>query len=264
MRRLKLLSFTLFVMIISAPVLSAGDGGQTLHVSDRWENCSFVLDPSLTQDAWHQFAHEAGLVSYFRPMTSAKPMGVKHFEIALINMTSPIEEADPAWHDTFVHPDSAHWLFEGDAMGFPLILARVGITDKIDGGLAWIYNPGTNYGYWGGQIQYNLLNDPENGIAAAVRASTVFLYGPSDLNMGIYGLDAIVSKDMNWFSPYAGVSTYLARAHETTTKVDLDDESIFGVQAMIGVAAKISLLRIGAEINFAEITTTSILIGVGF
>jgi len=44
-----------------------------LHVNPRWEECSFQLDPSLTQAAWHQFTQEAGLVSYFRPLAAARP-----------------------------------------------------------------------------------------------------------------------------------------------------------------------------------------------
>ena len=51
-----------------------GGGGPDveLHVNDRWDECSFVLDPSLTPAAWHQFAREGGLAIYFRSMSSAK------------------------------------------------------------------------------------------------------------------------------------------------------------------------------------------------
>ena len=75
-----------------------------------------TIDASLTQHAWHQFASEVGVVMYFRPMTSAKPLGRRNVEFALLNTGSRIDDADAAWNDTFSHPDSAHWLFEGDAL----------------------------------------------------------------------------------------------------------------------------------------------------
>ena len=79
-----------------------------LHVNPRWKECSFQLDPSLTQAAWHQFTREAGLVAYFRPLIDAKPMGAKHFELSLLNWQTGIDPKQSAWNDRFVHPDSTH------------------------------------------------------------------------------------------------------------------------------------------------------------
>ena len=62
------------------------------------------------------------------------------------------------------------------------------------GGQVRIYftkNPNANYGIYGGQVQYNLKNDLENGMAAAIRASFARLFGPEDLNVGVYGIDLI-------------------------------------------------------------------------
>lgn len=259
-----LISLMLLIIIIATPSLYAGDGGQVLHTNDQWSNCSFVLDPSLTQEAWHKFTREAGLVVYYRPMASAKPMGEGNIELVITNTSTPIDDSDPAWNDTFSHPDSVHWLFEGDVLGFPGMAVRAGITDKIDGGLYFTKNPGTNYGFYGAQLQYSLINNLENGLAAAVRASFVQLFGPEDLNQGVYGLDLLVSRDINRFSPYAGISTYLARAQATTSKVNLDDENIIGMQGMIGVTTNVAFLRIGAEMNFAEVNTSSLLLGYDF
>lgn len=90
------------------------------------------------------------------------------------------------------------------------------------------------------------------------------MFGPEDLNQSVLGLDVLASKDYSRFSPYVGVSGYLARAQETTTKVDLDDESVFGLQAMVGTSMNISVLRIGAEFNLADVTGYSLKIGYPF
>ena len=261
--------FSLAVALAFFGSTSYGDGGGkrrnvNLHVNDRWDECSFELDPALTQKAWHQFTREAGLVVYFRPLNSAKPLGVKNLELSLLNWATTIDDADDAWNDTFVHPDSTHWLFDGNALQFPGLMFRVGVTDQIDIGTYFTQNIPANYGFYGGQVQYNFLNDSEKNLAAAARFNFTALFGPEDLNQSVWGLDVLASKDLSRFSPYVGVSGYLARAQETTTKVDLDDESVFGLQAMVGTSMNISVLRIGAEFNLADVTGYSLKIGYPF
>jgi hypothetical protein len=162
------------------------------------------------------------------------------------------------------HPIPPHWLFDGDALLIPGLMARVGVTDRMDIGAYFTKTTSANYGFFGGQIQYNLLNDSERGLSAAGRVSVNTLYGPEDMKASTYGLEFLASKDIWRFSPYAGVSGYLAHGRETTSKVDLEDESVFGVQAMTGIVATVSVLRLGAELNFAEVPGYSMKIAVGF
>lgn len=236
---------------------------QHLHTNRRWKECAIVLDPGLTQAAWGQFVSEIGLVTYFRPLASAKPLGRKNFEIGLLNGGTRIDDADPAWNDTFSHPDSTHWLFEGDALYIPGVVARVGVTDKVDVGAYYTRNFNANYGFAGGQVQYSLLDDAERNVAAAGRVSVVRLFGPEDMKATTYGLDFVVSREYSRFSPYAGVSGYLAHARETTSKVDLDAETAVGVQATVGVTARVSVLRLGAEFNLAKVPGVAMKVAVG-
>ena len=258
------ISTAIFIALFGSALLA-----QDLHVfneeqSDRWSECSFILDPSLTQEAWHQFAREAGLVAYFPPLSSAKPLGAKSFELALLDWGTMIDDADAAWNDTFSHPDSTHYVFDGPALLFPGLMFRAGITDRVDIGTYFTKNPNANYGFFGGQVQYNFFDDPEENLAAAVRLNYSSLFGPKDLNQSVVGIDVLASKDYSRFSPYAGVSGYLARAQETTSKVDLEDENVFGLQAMAGATADVSVLRIGAEMNLAKVPGFSLKIGVPF
>lgn len=241
-----------------------------LHVNPRWKECSFQLDPSLTQDAWHDFTREAGLVAYFRPLTDAKPMGAWNFEVSVLQWATGIDDTKPAWNDTFVHPDSVHWLTESPRLAFPGLTARVGITDKLDVGVYLTKSPGANYGFWGGQLQYNLVNNLEKKWAASARVSFVSMYGPDDLKLNVYGVDFITSKEFRLFadwasiSPYVGVSSYLSASHETTSAVELKNENVFGGQGMIGAVAKLSIARLGVEYNFAKVNTLSFKVGVSF
>jgi hypothetical protein len=248
-----------FALPIGAAPLQA----QVLHVNHHWDECAIVIDPALTQASWHQFVKEVGLVTYFRPLASARPLGRGSFELGLLEWGNRIDPATDAWNDTFSHPDATHWLFEGDALLIPGLMVRAGLTDRIDVGAYYTKALGANYGFFGGQLQYSFLNDTERSLGVAGRISAVRLYGPEDLEASTYGLDVVASKDISRFSPYIGVATYLSRGHETTDKVDLEDENVVGVQATVGVAVRLWALRLGAEAHLAEVTGYSFKVAFG-
>ncbi len=241
-----------------------------LHVSTKWKDCSFQLDPSLTQDAWRQFTREAGLVSYFRPLADASSIGVGNYEFSLLQWETEFDDTKPAWNDTFVHPDSMHWLKDGERLPMPGFIFRTGIAKNIDGGIYFSKNPNANYGLWGGMVQYAFLNDNEFKWDAAARLNFNSLFGPEDVDLSIVGLDLLASKDFQLYSDwlslsgYAGLSFYFASSHEKSNVVDLTDENVFGSRGFIGAITKISLGRIAFEYNFAAVNSISIKLGVEF
>jgi prepilin-type processing-associated H-X9-DG protein len=261
---------TLWLLSHAAALAQEESKNIKLHVNPRWKQCSFHLDPSLTQEAWHEFTEEAGLVAYFRPLVGARPMGTGNYELSILSWQTGIDDAKSAWNDTFVHPDSMHWLLEGDRLAFPGLMFRAGISERFDVGAYWTKNPGANYGFWGGHVQYAVVDAPETGWAGATRASVVSLYGPDDFSFVIVGMDFLASRHIAVFSgsasltPYAGVSGYAANSHETTSAVDLRDEHVLGMQASIGTEAQISIVKIAAEYSFAKVHSLSFKLGVGF
>jgi len=261
-------NIAIFCLTLLASIHSTSAQHAHLHVDSKWDECSFQLDPSLTQSEWHQFAAEAGNVVYFRPLTDAKPMEPGKFELSILQWNTKIDETDGAWNNTFVHPDSSHWLIDGPELPFPGLTFRAGITNKIDAGIYWSERPGANYGVFGAQVQYNFLNDTSRKITASTRINFSTLYGPDDLNLNVYGVDLIASKEFkihyNWLSlaPYATASPFLSHAHEKTDAVDLNDENLFGMQGAVGAVRKISVVRIGVEYNFARVNTFSYKLGV--
>ena len=245
---------------------AAQSGRPTLHVNTRWKQCSFQLDPSLTQAAWHKFTEEAGLVVYFRPLADARPIGRAKFELSVLQWETGIDGASSAWNDTFVHPDSAHWLFEGSRLKFPGALLRVGITDRTDVGVYFAKNFDANYGFYGGQLQRNLVDAGE--WAASARASFVSLFGPADLDFIVYGADLLASRRIGLtrrvaMSPYVGLSTYLASSHEKSAIVTLSNERVLGAHASVGTTLELSKARLTVEYGFARVRSVSFKVGVG-
>ena len=268
MNTLKLTAtLTLAVALVQSPA-AAQDGRPKLHVSTRWKECSLQLDPSLTQAAWHQFTQEAGLVAYFRPLADARPMGRGHYELSVLQWRTGIHDSDAAWNDTFVHPDSTHWLTEGSGLSFPGLALRAGITRSTDVGVYLTKNFKANYGFYGAQVQQSLVPAGTSDWGVAARASFTSLYGPSDLGLTVYGADLLASRTLvvsRWatVSPYAGVSSYLSAAHEKAPTVALRDERVAGAQGMVGAAVQLWGARLGVEYNVARVNSFSMKVGVG-
>ena len=239
-----------------------------LHINSRWDECSIQLNAALTQKAWRQFTQEGGLVSYFRPLTDAKPMGKGKFEVSILQWKTGIDDSDAAWNDTFVHPDSTHWLFEGSGLEFPGLMVRTGVSNKTDIGIYATKNPNANYGFYGAQIQQNLIGGENSSWDAATRLSFTSLFGPDDVNLTVFGWDLIASKEIpitSWaaVSPYVGVSSYFSMSKELSPVVDLDNEYVGGSQAMAGAVLQISGARLGIEYNAAKVNSLSMKVGFG-
>jgi hypothetical protein len=243
-------------------------GRPHLHANGKWDECSIQLSSTLTQRAWRQFTQEAGLVAYFRPLADAEPLGRGRFEVSVVQWETAIDDSDEAWNDTFVHPDSAHYLFEGSGLKFPGLMVRAGISAGTDVGLYVTKNPNANYGFVGGQVQRRLAGGEDRPWDAAARVSFVTLYGPDDVDLTVYGMDLVASRKLalaRWaeVSPYVGVSGYLSTSHEKTAAVALDDERVGGGQAMAGAVVQVWKARVAAEYNAARVRTVSLKVGFG-
>jgi len=268
-RRNLIIATVAITALFHSPVAAQSHSHPSLHVNPRWKECSFQLDPSLTQSAWKQFTEEAGLVVYFRSLTDARPIGKGNFEISMLQWKTGIDDHDAAWNDTFVHPDSTHWLFEGSGLQFPGLTARAGLTNNTDVGIYFTKNPNANYGFYGAQVQRSLVGGRTSDWAASARVSFVSMYGPEDVDFAVAGADLLASRTLavsRWVSvsPYAGVSTYLSRSHEKSTVVNLDDESALGAQGLVGAAVQITKAQLGVEYSIAKVPTFSLKIGIGW
>jgi len=255
--------------LVPAGAAAQNQHNVTLHVSDRWKECAIQLDPALTQKAWRQFVEEGGRLIYFRPLTDARPMGRGNWEISVLRWQTGIDDTDPAWNDTFVHPHATHWLYEGSGLAFPGLTARVGVSSRIDLGAYFSKNVRSNYGVAGAQMQVAIIRDPASPWGAAARLSLVSLFGPADVNLASVGLDLLGSRRLDIVrrvsvTPYVGWSSIASGGRERTDAVNLESELVASSQAMVGAVLEIAMFRIGAEFTTGKASTSSIKLGVAF
>jgi hypothetical protein len=232
------------------------------RIDPNVKTCSMVIDPSLTQAQWHTFTEEVGAILSFKSMASARPLGKRRFKIAIDDAFSPVDQRDPAWINTFTHPDEDCPL--GDVITVPTIRASMGVSDNMDVGVYWTTAPGSNYGGVGGEFKYAFLQESEKLPAAAVRTSVSMLTGVPDFDLNVYSVDLVASKTIAMLTPYVGFKESLAIGTETTSKVDLGRESLSIPQGYAGVACSIWMLNLAAEYNVSTVNTFALALGCNF
>lgn len=226
------------------------------------KSCSMVIDPSLTQAQWKTFVRQVSAISSFKSMGSAEPLGAMKFTLGIDRSYSPVDQHDPAWINTFVHPDADCPL--GDAVSVPALRARMGVTDDLDIGGYWTHAPNANYGMVGGEAKYRLSEDREVVPAIAVRGSFIILTGVSDFDLNVYSLEALASKRVAMFTPYAGLRGNLAVGTVTTSKVHLDRETALQAQGYAGLSYSVWIINLSAEYNVSDVNTLAMLVGLTF
>jgi hypothetical protein len=232
------------------------------RIDPNVKDCSMVIDPSLTQAQWKTFVQQVGPLASFKSLASAEPLGTMNFNVGIDFGRTPVDQRNPAWINTFTHPDADCPL--GDAIAFPTIRARMGVSDKMDIGAYWITSPEANYGMVGGEVKYQVSKESETLPATAVRGSVTFLTGVSDFDVNVYGIDLLASKKIAVFTPYVGFRGSLAVGIETTPKVNLDKESLFFAQGYAGVSCSIWKFSLAAEYNVSHVNTFALAVGVNF
>jgi len=252
---------TSLVLFLFVSVSHAQSGGSDVywHIDPSVKSCSMVIDSSLTQDQWHQFTEESGAIMSFKSLSSARTLGKMNFKIAIDYGSTPVDQHDLAWINTFTHPDEDCPL--GDAIKIPTIRASMGVTDNMDVGGFWTTAPGANYGCVGAEFKYAFLQESKKSPAAAVRASVSMLTGVPDFNVSIYSIDLMASKRIAMITPYAGVRQSLIVGTETTSKVDLDQERLSLTQGYAGVAYSLWVISLTAEYNVSSVNTFALAIG---
>ena len=256
-------SALVFLSIFLSTSYAQGDGSDVYwHIEPSVKECSIELNPSLTQEQFKKFTKQSALLTTFRALSSAEPLGSMNFSFGIDYSYTPVDQRDPAWINTFTHPDEDCPL--GDAVVMPTLRGRLGISDNVDIGAYFTKAPEANYGFLAGEIKYAVLQESEKVPAVAIRPTFVTLLGVDDMDLNVYGVDFSASKKFGMFTPYLGIREILAVGTETTSKVDLDRESVWATQGIIGVTFSISRFNFAAEYNIAEVSTFAITTGFNF
>ncbi len=127
---------TFFLFVFASTSHAQGNGSDIYwHIDPGVKSCSMIIDPSLTQAQWKTFVKQVGAIVSFKSLASAEPLGTMNFSVGIDRSSTPVDQRNPAWINTFAHPDADCPL--GDAVIIPTIRARMGVSENMDIGASW-------------------------------------------------------------------------------------------------------------------------------
>jgi len=267
MRPLSIVISTLGLVAILAPAPASaqqpGTGRPTLHVSDAYRSCFFDLHPELTKDEFKEFAAELGSVLRFRQLGDTTTLGKGNVDISVQFTSTPVGDAKGAWNNTMSHPAADHWL--GESISLPRIVARFGVSDRVDVGAWGGLSPGSNYGLVGADTKIALVRQgADRPVSVSIRPSITSLLGPSEVWAGNASIDVSVSRALGALSPYAGVATTASLAVERAEDVDLDPATAAGSLAYAGLSYRWRAFVLSAEVEKGTLVSYAFRIGTRF
>lgn len=188
---------------------------------------------SLTQDEFSSLTRELGAAFSYKGVTPATPLGVLGVDVGIevtdtrIDNSGVFGRAGAGSVSEIVVP-KVH-VYKGLPGGFD-IGAFVGGASQVSATL------------FGADLRYAILDDSLTRPAIAVRAAGTWATGLGDLKVWTGSLDAMISKRLALFTPYAGGG--MVRTHAGVDHSALSDETRNRGRAFVGA----NLNLIGANL----------------
>ena len=206
-----------------------------------------VLHSQLTQEQFKQFAEEIGSALRFRQLAAPTPLGRGNAEIG-------VQFASTSFDDS-----------KGVSMAFPKMVARFGVSDRVDVGAWGGVNADSNYGLAGVDTTIALLTQDTGGLVnLSIRPSLTSLVGPSDVWAANASVDVALSRAIGAFSPYVGAATTGSVAIERLDNLNLDPATAEGSLAYAGLAYRWRALTAAAEVERGADVSYAFRVGTRF
>ena len=259
-------TFGFLATVTAAPASAQSYTGVPLHVNPdypAYKRCFFDLHPELTKEQFDEFAGEVGTILRFRQLGDTPTLGKGRFDVGLQYTMTPIDDQKGAWNNTFSHPNADHPL--GDSIAIPRIVARYGVSDRVDVGGWGSKAPGANYGVAGFDTKVALVRqDAKHPVSVSIRPSIGALVGPSELLASSVSVDVSVGRTFGAWSTHVGLAATTAVAIETSNEVDLGTATGGDAAAFAGVSYGWRRLRFSVEVEKGDLFSYGFRVGTRF
>jgi len=210
-----------------------------------------------TQTDFEKFSTELGLALSYYALEPAETLGggaLPHFDIGVAATSVNIDS------------NASYWSQISDlssALLVPRLHARVGLPFiAIDIGAMYSSVSSTNAKLTGAEVKWAFLKGSTVSPAIALRGAYTKLSGVDELDMSTQSLDIAISKGFAMFTPYAGIGKVWIESTDPTAtlaKVDTSETKSF-----VGLKFNLLLLKFVAEADFAEVSSYSLAMNIGF
>lgn len=215
----------------------------------------FGDETELINQNFGDIVREAGIITAYRGIAPAEPLGILGFDIGV--------EA------SFVDIESSTWEPVIDAgnsdppsvMPVPRIHVRKGLPFNVDVGASYSSVPDSNIEVLGAEVQWALLEGTVATPALSMRGHYSTLEGVDDLDVETYGVDALVSKGFTMLTPYAGVGILEIDGKYTgddaILQTTLEDQSKTETRYFGGMQISLAMLALTVEAEYSDIPVYS-------
>jgi hypothetical protein len=212
------------------------------------------------QSEFHDLTEELGIALAYRPLAPAEPLGLLGFDVGLEVTTVNINGDSSYWTEVMGDPLSQPTA--PSPLAFPRLHLQKGLPFGIDVGFVYAEIPSSNVGLYGGELKWAILKGSLATPAVALRGTYTTLTGVDTLDLSTYGADLSISKGIGPLTPYAGIGRVWINSRSSVA--GLNDESISTSHYFVGTKLTFLLLSLAVEVDFAEVPSYGLRVGLGF
>jgi hypothetical protein len=189
---------------------------------------------SLTQDEFGQLVRDLGAAFSYKGLQPATPLGGLGFDLGVEVSDTRVENGEVMQRAGGGSSDIV----------VPKIHFTKGLPARFDIGAFVGGATSVNATVLGAELRYAFLDDTLTTPAVAVRLAGTHTSGMGDLRLYTASVDAMISKRLAVFTPYAGLGSVRVSASPKNT--DLSDETVTRGRGFVGAQFNV----IGANLAF--------------
>ncbi len=249
----KIVFMMLMVWGISVPAWGGGNDVKLKYFSKLEDKA---------QEAFKDLSRDLGLGLNLIPLAPAEPLGLKGIDIGIEVSLLDIDQKVPYWVYAVNDQEPPSYL------AIPKLHVQKGLPFRLDLGAIYAGVPTSNIQLIGAELKWAFIKGSVTMPALALRGSYTKLLGVKQLNFQTQGLDLSISKGFLVLTPYGGIGGVFiqSEAKELPPPSDLlslDKENISLFKWYLGLRLSLALVKLTAEVDFAEINSYNLKLSVG-
>jgi hypothetical protein len=190
----------------------------------------------LSQADFLKLSEDLGAVAAYKGVTPATPLGITGFDVGIEIAASKLQ-------------NSAVFQAAGGGSSSTLYVPKLhlhkGLPGGLDIGVFASRVSGVNISLWGLEARYAVLDDGLTTPALALRISGTRQTGASQIDLSTYAFDAMLSKQLTFVTPFAGVGA--VRVNSNTNVNGLSKETFNKGRAFVGLNVNLALINFALE-----------------
>ncbi len=159
-------------------------------------------------------------------------------------------------------PEDSSGMFSDDSLVFTRLHVQKGLPYSIDIGVEYSELFDSNIKVIGVEVRKGIIEDGLASPAIGIRGTYSTVTSVEDLSLTTYGVDAQISKEFVFITPYLGASHLTSTGEVDGSKLGSEEETNTNVYA--GVRVSMTIVNLTFQADFADINMYTLKLGLNF